>query len=104
MTASIADLTYPAASLQFVSVPVAQNLGGSNPTGLTVAMAFPKPGTEPTTFYTASWETSGGTYYAQCLIGPGGTAQLAQGYYDVYVKVTSSPETPVIYSGLLEIT
>lgn len=104
MTASIADFSLPAASLQYLWVPISESLTGGNPTGYTVTMAFPLPGAEPTVFYTGSWGTAGGLYYARCLIGPGGAVALSVGYYDVLVKIVASPEIPVLPSGLLEVT
>ena len=92
MTAIIADLQVSSASLTYVTVPVAELLLAGNPTSDTVQMAFPAPGSEPTTFFNASWMTVNGIYYAQCLIGPGGTHQLAVGYYATYVKVVDNPQ------------
>jgi hypothetical protein len=41
---------------------------------------------------------------AKLLIGPGGTLDLVDGTYRVWVRVTALPEVPVIRSGLLRIT
>lgn len=101
-TASLADLQISVASTQYVRVPVSE-ASGADPTGDTVSMAFPIPGVDPTVFYTGSWTVLSGIYYARCLIGPAGSAVLAIGYYDVYVKVSDSPETPVLFAGTLEI-
>ena len=47
---------------------------------------------------TASWETDATTtpptYYARCLVGPGGTVPLAPGTYMIWLKITDAPEIP----------
>lgn len=102
MTATLTDLQISVKSQQYVRVPVSE-ASGNDPTGDTVTMAFPVTGVDPTTFYAATWVTLGGIYYARCLVGPSGPAILAVGYFDVYVKVSDSPETPVLLSGTLEV-
>lgn len=102
MTGPLADLQITAASKQYVRVPV-RDLTGADPTVDAVAMAFPEPGTEPTTFYTGSWVTIRGAYNALCLVGTGGAVALTPGFYDVYVKITDNPEVPVLRSGLMEV-
>lgn len=84
-------------SLEYVKVQITATRNGAavDPTPDTVKLAFPAVGTDPTTWYTGSWETASGIYYARCLVGPGGTVTLAEGYYDVYVQVTDSTEVPV---------
>lgn len=99
-------------ALQHVRVPVsADDVDGTNldPTVDAVVMAFPVTDVDPIAgdWKTASWETDAtttpDTYYAKCLVGPGGTVTLAVGTYDVWVKVTDNPETPVLKAGHLEI-
>lgn len=103
MTATLTDLQIPAESTQYVRVPVAE-VTGADPTADTVYMAFPITGhSDPGPFYTASWMTLNGIYYIRCLIGPGGVVQLAEGYFDVFVKISDNPETPVLFSGTLEV-
>lgn len=97
-------------SLQYVGVPVkALALDGTtfNPTGNTVQMAFMPQATQApqnTDWQTAIWATRSGNilepYAAECLVGPGGTIQLAIGTYIIYVKITSSPEIPVMQASL----
>lgn len=87
---------------EYVRVPVAAREGSDDvdPTATTVVMAFTLDGAEPSSWQTASWETDADTdpdtYYARCLIGPGGTITLTEGSYTVWVKVTDSPEIPVM--------
>ena len=82
---------------------------GYNPTGDAVAFAFTPqtyPETSPTSWAAGSWLTfPGPAYWAQCLVGPanGGTA-LSLGTYMVWVKITDSPEVPVLQPCLLTIT
>ena len=82
---------------------------GYNPTGDTVAMAFTPltyPETSPTSWLTGSWVTfPGPAYWAQALVGPaiGGTA-LSIGTYQTWVRITDSPEVPVLQPCLLTIT
>lgn len=96
----------PVSSLGYVKVQITATINGAtaNPTSDQVRMAFPTTGADPTTWYTASWETQGALYFARCLVGPGGTVTLPIGFYDVYVQVTDSPEIPVVKaSDTLEI-
>lgn len=97
-------------SLQYVVVPVtATTLTGAsyNPTADVVQMAFMPQATQVpqnADWQAASWATRAGNvlqpYAACCLVGPGGTIQLAIGTYIVYVKVSDSPEIPVLQASL----
>jgi hypothetical protein len=42
-------------------------------------------------------------YSAKCLVGPSGTTNPGIGRYYLYLKITDSPEIPVLVAGLLEI-
>lgn len=94
-------------SLQYVKVKVSANVNGAahDPTGDTVKMAFTDRFTNPVAgdWKTAVWETENGSYYAKCLVGPGGTVALAADDYKVWVKVTDSPEVPILPSGTLTV-
>jgi len=76
----------------------------TNPTALTVQVAFTSPGVDPASgdWKTASWDpaVTSSPYVARCLVGPSGAfAPLAQ-TYDVWVKVAGpSPTVPVDYAG-----
>lgn len=98
----VADLSVPVGSKQYVRVPV-EDITGADPTSDVVEMSFPRIGVDPTTFVTGSWMTISGVHYARCMIGPGTSAILTVGYYDVYVKVSDNPEVPVLYAGTLEV-
>lgn len=102
MTATLTDLQISVASTQYIRVPVTE-ASGADPTADSVSMAFPVTGEEPSVFYSGSWVTISGINYARCLVGPSASATLEVGYYDVFVKITDSPETPVLLSGTLEV-
>src|SRR6266496_3261374 len=95
---SIADFVIPAASLEYVKVPITATVNGSavNPETDDVAFSFVAPGTAPSSWTTGSWETIGTTYNARILVGPGGSVTLSKGLYEVFVRVTDNPESPVL--------
>ena len=80
-----------------------------NPTADVVEMAFPAVTVDPVggDWKASTWETDATAtptrYYARCLVGTGGTVVLAVGLYDVWVRVTDSPEIPVKKTGQLEV-
>lgn len=86
---------------EYVLVPFPLRAGGEavDPTDppLPVDMAFTAPGVDPgeDDWVTASWGADGGAWLAHCLVGPEGDVTLPVGRYDVWVKVTASPEVPV---------
>lgn len=100
-------------STQYYCVPVAARTSGTsyNPTADTVQFAFMPQATQvPTSgnWVSGSWETVPTNllypYSARCLIGPSGTTALTTGVYEVYLKVSDSPEVPVLITGYLEIS
>jgi hypothetical protein len=98
-------------STQYVQIPITVESpsGTYSPVLDSVQFAFPPltyPPTSPATWYTGSWATfPGPSYRAQCLIGPGnGGVALAIGSYQIVVKISDSPEIPVLYTSTLEIT
>ena len=99
-------------SLEHVLARVSARKNGAvvNPTTDTVQMAFTTAEAEPVggDWKAATWETDSATepdtYYAVCLVGPGGTVTLADGTYRMWVKVTDSPEIPVKKAGILIVT
>ena len=104
-------ITQSALSLQYVQAAVTATVAGAayNPTADTVQFAFTANGVQPGTsdWKTGSWDGTNprpnGSYVAQCLVGPGGAIALTTGTYTVWIKVTDSPEIPVINVGLLKI-
>ena len=106
-------ITQSALSLQYVQAAVTATVSGSsyNPTSDPVQFAFmagtAQPG--PSDWKTGSWDgtalrPSGNSYTAQVLVGPGGTVTLPVGTYTMWVKITDSPEVPVIQVGILQVT
>ena len=104
--------TQSALSTEYVPVHVRATINGvsnADPTADTAQMAFLPVGTNPgvSDWHAASWTTIPATpetiYIAQCLVGPSGTVTLTAGTYQVWVKITDSPEIPVDTTGLLQI-
>jgi len=100
------------AALMYVKAPVRVKKQGVpyDPTGDVVAVAFMSGRATPTSgdWKTASWETDAtttpSTYFARCLVGSGGATTLVAGLYEMWVKVTDSPEIPVLVCGPLRVT
>jgi hypothetical protein len=99
-----------ASSTMYVQVPVQATVAGVpyNPTADAVAMAFMPGSSQPSSgsWNTGSWSTTAqGNYLAQVLVGPANSGVvLAPGTYAVYVRITDSPEVPVLPAGNLQIT
>ncbi len=105
----------PSTSLQYLDPPVLVapkdlNNAAFDPTLDPVSFAFVANGDDVdlATFYSGVWgtdvSTSPPTYQATVLIGPGGTVALTAGNYKVLIKVSDTPEIPVIpIPGLLTV-
>lgn len=100
-------------STQYLLVPVEATKAGAvyNPTADTVQFAFmPTPTQVPgnSDWVSGSWQTNTASvlypYSARCLVGPAGTTNPGLGNFVVYVKITDSPEIPVLIACQLEIT
>jgi hypothetical protein len=104
-------LTISTASREYVRAKVSAKASGTvvNPTGDTVEIAFLATEDAPSSgdWKTASWDTDTttdpDTYYAQCLVGTGGAVVLTAGVYNMYVRITDSPEVPVKRSGIVKV-
>lgn len=104
-------LSIPATSREYVHVPVRAQSAGLpvDVSADTVEMAFQAGSTAPAPgdWRAASWDVDStitpARYRAQCLVGPGGTVELAAGVYSVWVRVTDAPEIPVRRAGQLRI-
>jgi hypothetical protein len=101
-----------ALSTEFVRVSIGAVEDGLtiDPTLDSLEMAFPVTGVSPVSgdWKSASWETdvstSPVTYFARALVGPTGVVTLTEGLlYDVYVRITDSPEIVVRNTGALAI-
>jgi hypothetical protein len=104
-------VTQSVLSTQLLQVQVTvKNPTTYNPTSDAVQFAFTPqtyPETSPSSPYwvTGSWSTyPGPAYWAQALVGPSGGTALSVGTYQVWVKITDSPEVPVLQPCLLTIT
>jgi hypothetical protein len=96
------------ASTQNIYVEVTAQIGDVIivPTSDPVYMAFcaNRVTPVPSNWNTASWTTSGTSYYATCLVGSqNGGVNLATGTYVVWIKISDSPEIPVLSAGYLNI-
>jgi hypothetical protein len=81
-----------------------------DPTIDAVALAFVAQGSLPAAgdWKTGSWlndtTTVPTTHFARALVGPSpGVVTLAPGIFDVYVRVTDSPEQPIKKAGSLRV-
>lgn len=104
MSVSISDL-----STVFIKSRIVATKNGAayNPTGDVVEVAFKLPGVDPAgpDWHAASWETAGTAYYARLLVGPVGGLVLAVGTYIMWIRITDSPEVPVLDApGFVRIT
>ena len=92
-------LTIPSTSLEYLHVPIT---GGSLDTPVEIAVVAVTV-EEPAV---GDWKTADvwDGAVAKLLIGPGGTLTLADGAYRVWVRVTATPEIPVLRSGLIKVT
>lgn len=106
---AIPNYSLYATSLEYVPVTVT-GPAGVNPTGDTVQMAFLEdpPPNQPGTasWLSAIWQGTAyaASYTALCLIGPGGTGTLTAGQWYTWVKLTASPEVPVRYCGITQVS
>ena len=100
-------------STQYVLVPVSATKAGAayNPASDTVQFAFMPTATQVpqvSDWVAGSWDTVTSNllypYQAKCLVGPSGTTTLGIGTYVMYVKITDSPEIPVLIAGQLQVT
>ena len=100
-------------SLQYYFVPVqVTKLGiAYNPAGDPVSFAFmPTPTQVPqvSDWVSGSWDVNQASvlfpYSAKCLVGPSGAITLGIGTYVAYLKITDSPEIPVLLGGQLQVS
>lgn len=89
-------------SRQFVPFHVAAYVDGQpwDPSAAIAEAAFlPSSRAEPSAgdWKACSWDTNLiGTHVAQCLVGPGGTVQLAAGTYFTWLRVTDSSSNEAV--------
>jgi len=96
-------------SVEFVRFPVTATKAGAayDPTADTVKVTFSETETlaADATWHDGSWEAGVGCpWFARCLVGPSpGVVELTAGTWWAFVKITDSPEVPVIKAGPLEV-
>lgn len=83
----------------------------ADPTANTVTVAMPLAGVDPTApmFKTAEWvtgESSPATksYVARFLFGSANFPAVDGVHYDVYLKITTGAEQPVLFAGQIHTT
>lgn len=80
-----------------------------DPTGDEVEATFTAEGEslDDAVWVAGTWQTDSTTtpptYWAQCLVGPGGTVELDSGLYTLHFRITDDPEVPVLTSGLVRV-
>lgn len=91
-------------STEYVYVPVSVATG-VDPTANLVEMAFVTGSTEPAAedWNAAEWEPGGPPYRIQCLVG-GQDTDLADGTYNIWIRIDAAPESIVRRAGTLVIT
>jgi hypothetical protein len=107
----------PVGSLNYVRFQVKANVNGNpgyDPTGDVVQFAFldilsHSADDEPVSWTNGSWETDTITgqnaYVAKILVGPAGSFVPTQGTnYWIWMKITDSPEVPVMQVGTLQVS
>jgi hypothetical protein len=104
---------YSVLSTEYVDVPIinpTSNGVAINPTSFAVWMAFMDstvnndPASDGSDWLNAIWRsTMRYPYCIGCLIGPLGLA-ITAGKYNVWVKIDSMPEYPVLQAGQIQIS
>lgn len=93
-------LYIPSLSTEYVRAPID---GPPDMTTYDVEMAVVQEGQDPTSgdWNTAAWDGTN----AIVLVGPSTSIPLTRGVtYEVWVRITASPEIPVLRPGLLHAT
>ncbi len=84
-------------STEFVVADVTE-IGGQPLTGATVGMAIVPYGTQPTVWSTPTVEFDGTSQLSASLL-----VTAAEGTWAVYVRLTDSPEQPILLAGLYNV-
>lgn len=101
----------PSSSTEYLMVEVVKKSGRSflDLTTTTIDFAFVAENAEPTGgdySVAGSWDHSSAiSQDAAVLVGPSGTVTLAEGTYDVWIRISGLPnETPTKFIGVLRVT
>lgn len=91
-------ITLSIATIEAVNVTITTDVNVSSDA---VAMALVQPGVVPSSFVAASWHpTLAKTAVSPTMGAAGAVIPVTQpGTYALFVKVTDSPEVPVLYAG-----
>lgn len=90
-------------STEYLHVAVTDEINASDPTADPVSFAFVEVGEEPSSWVTGSWDPDSSDYFARVLIGPDGES-LEVGTYDVWIRMTDTPEVVIRKVGRLTVT
>jgi hypothetical protein len=108
---TIIGMSHLATQYYLVPVTVTKSGAAYNPTSDTAQFAFMPTATQVpgiSDWVSGSWDTNTSSvlfpYSAKCLVGPSGTIALGIGNYVAYVKITDSPEIPILIVGYLQIS
>lgn len=95
-------LTLSSLTREYIKTTVTANV---NPTASPPQFAFKASGVEPeeADWVNGEWESNAAPYVARLLVGPGGTAELPDGKYKAWVRLTANPELPVLQFDTLTI-
>ena len=99
------DIEISVLSRVYIKSPITATVAGSivDVTGDAVEMAIVVAKTDVTDgdFHSATWVAGS----AAILVGPGGSPSIgtfAPDFYDVYIRITDNPETPVLFAGTIK--
>ena len=92
------------ASTEHLMTPVTATSG--NPAAYPVQVAIVTATDRPTDadWHNATWTTTSDGTFATLLVGPEGIVNPGPGSFRVWVRITATPELPVIPSARFEIT
>jgi hypothetical protein len=103
---TVSSRRIPSESVEFLSAWVDSG-GEATLSSQPVAIALTAERQDPdddTTWLTASWTGTADTARAAAiLIGPGTSHEIAEGRYEVWVRVVDNPEVPIVHAGRLTI-
>lgn len=91
-------------STEYLMTPI--SAGSGDPSSYPVQVAVLPDGDRPAVddWHDATWDTDSGDHVAVLLVGPEGVIDPGPGTYRTWVKITATPEVPVIASARFQIT